>query len=215
MVRESLEMMHGVPQQQHGQLPPPERVTPEWREGATARMALCKIMLTLAKAAPQAFAPHLEELAGQVREGGGCLFTSFSERCYCRHWVSVSATSQLSWPRQAGGMSRPDPQSFWQGRLLPFAIFMSVAVPPLIPNGGDVSGSGYQISQISKCCVCCRRAAQVQQLWDAGRIREGERVCLCEGTPPLLQLLRTVACLLSLHVLLDPFPRVLRLDFYT
>uniref|UniRef100_A0A383WPV4 Uncharacterized protein n=1 Tax=Tetradesmus obliquus TaxID=3088 RepID=A0A383WPV4_TETOB len=64
----SFECMAAVPLEQSGQLPPPAKVTLQWKEDAMARLAMAKVMLNVAKEAPAAFLPHLEALAARVQQ---------------------------------------------------------------------------------------------------------------------------------------------------
>lgn len=67
LVSTSFQLMQLMPLEQNGQLPPPPKVTPEWKEAAQGRMNMSKVLLTISKAVPQVVAPHLEALASQVQ----------------------------------------------------------------------------------------------------------------------------------------------------
>ncbi|KAF6261995.1 armadillo-type protein [Scenedesmus sp. NREL 46B-D3] len=64
----SFECLAAVPLEQSGQLPPPAKVTQQWKEDAMARLAMAKVMLNVAKEAPSAFLPHLEALVGRIQQ---------------------------------------------------------------------------------------------------------------------------------------------------
>ncbi|MEW5319093.1 MAG: hypothetical protein WDW38_010263 [Sanguina aurantia] len=78
LVRACLEHMALLPLDEPGSSPPPTHASPAWKKGFEARLCMATAVVTLAKAAPAAFAPHLQSLvadiqrlydAGALREG--------------------------------------------------------------------------------------------------------------------------------------------------
>ncbi|PRW59064.1 HASTY 1-like isoform X1 isoform B [Chlorella sorokiniana] len=61
-------LVNNLPLSEPGQQPPPGKPPPAWREGMHARQFTAMVLLQWTKACPEAFLPHLEALATQVRE---------------------------------------------------------------------------------------------------------------------------------------------------
>ncbi|KAG7667885.1 hypothetical protein Ndes2526B_g01708 [Nannochloris sp. 'desiccata'] len=57
-----------VPLEPQGHIQPPSTPLPGWREGLQARSDAAAVLLEYSKAAPQAFLPHLQGIAGRLNE---------------------------------------------------------------------------------------------------------------------------------------------------
>ena len=57
-----------VPLESEGHIRPPSTPLPGWREGLQARSDAAAVLLEYSKAAPQAFLPHLQGIAGRLNE---------------------------------------------------------------------------------------------------------------------------------------------------
>ncbi|KIY94428.1 hypothetical protein MNEG_13533 [Monoraphidium neglectum] len=68
LVQASFECLQVIPIEQNGQLPPPAKVSQQWKEEAVARTAMAKVLLNCAKEAPAAFLPHLQPLVARVQQ---------------------------------------------------------------------------------------------------------------------------------------------------
>lgn len=67
LISACLALMKQVPLEEHGQMPPPVPVTPQWKKAFEARLGAASAISNLAKSAPAAFVPHLGTLVAEVQ----------------------------------------------------------------------------------------------------------------------------------------------------